>query len=135
MRMLPEANFAFTKLVVRDLEKSVAFYTAVYGLHAVHRVSGERIGGEEIDEIMLSPDPDATWSPLVLLQYVGRTAPANDEVILGFTTSDLHALLERVQAAGGTIHDPIREMPELKIRVAFAKDPEGHLSELVEVVA
>jgi predicted enzyme related to lactoylglutathione lyase len=133
--MPPESRLAFTKLVVDDLEKGVAFYSEVYGLHAVHRVRGESIGGEEIDEIMMSSDPDATWSSLALLKYVGRTAPAQGEVVLGFTTDDLPALLERVRAAGGTVHDPMKEMPELKIRVAFAKDPEGHLAELVQVLA
>ena len=47
-------SFAFTKLIVHDLEKMAAFYREVYGLHAVNRVRGESIGGEEIDEIMLS---------------------------------------------------------------------------------
>jgi predicted enzyme related to lactoylglutathione lyase len=131
----PHASFAFTKLVVGDLEKMAAFYGEVYGLHAVHRVSGESIGGDTIDEIMMSPDPDATWSALVLLEYVGRTEAPTGEVILGFTTDDLPALLQRLKAAGGRVHAPMREMPDLGIRVAFATDPEGHLAELVQVLA
>lgn len=133
--MPPESHFAFTKLVVRDLDRLVDFYGSVYGLHPVHRVRGERIGGEEIDEVMMSPDPSATWSSLVLLEYTGRPDARSDEVILGFTTDDLPALLERVEAAGGNVHAPMKEMPELKIRVAFVKDPEGHLAELVQVMA
>jgi predicted enzyme related to lactoylglutathione lyase len=137
------SSFAFTKLIVHDLEKMAAFYRDVYGLHAVNRVRGERIGGDEIDEIMLSPDPAAQWSSLVLLKYVRGEAPTNagreaspkGEVILGFTTDDLPALLERVRAAGGRIHAPTKEMPALKIRVAFATDPEGHLAELVQMLA
>jgi predicted enzyme related to lactoylglutathione lyase len=132
--MPPSASFGFTKLVVRDLEKMAAFYRDVYGLHAVNRVRGERIGAEEIDEIVLSPDPKATWSSLVLLRYLGRGASPNGEAILGFTTDDLPALLERLQAAGGRVTAPMREMPALRIRVAFATDPEGHLAELVQVV-
>jgi catechol 2,3-dioxygenase-like lactoylglutathione lyase family enzyme len=131
---MPE-TFAFTKLIVHDLERMAAFYCDVYGLHAVNRVRGESIGGEEIDEIMLSADPSAQWSSLVLLKYVPRGPCPSGEVILGFTTDDLPALLERVTKAGGRIHAPIKEMPELKIRVAFAKDPEGHLAELVQVLA
>jgi predicted enzyme related to lactoylglutathione lyase len=131
--MAPEV-FSFTKLVVHDVEKMAAFYRQVYGLHAVNRVRGESIGGEQIDEIMLSADPSEQWSSLVLLQYLGRGASPNGEVILGFTTTDLPALLERVRAAGGGITAPIKEMPELKIHVAFATDPEGHLAELVQLV-
>jgi predicted enzyme related to lactoylglutathione lyase len=133
--MPPDASFAFTKLVVRDVEKMSAFYRDVYGLHAVNRVRGESIGGEEIDEIMMSGDPNATWSSLVLLQYLGRGPSPNGEAILGFTTGDLPALLERVRAAGGGVHAPIQEMAELRLRVAFATDPEGHLSEVVQMLA
>jgi predicted enzyme related to lactoylglutathione lyase len=133
--MPPSAAFAFTKLVVHDVEKLAAFYCAVYGLYAVNRVRGESIGGEEIDEIMLSPDPTAAYGSLVLLKYLGRAPSPSGELILGFTTDDLPALLDRVRAAGGGVHAPIKEMPELKIRVAFATDPEGHLAELVQVLA
>jgi predicted enzyme related to lactoylglutathione lyase len=133
--MRPSASFGFTKLVVHDLEQMAAFYRDVYGMHAVQRVRDVRIGAEEIDEIMMSADPNAQWSSLVLLKYLGRGPAPNGEAILGFTTDDLPALLERLQEAGGRITAPIQEMPELKIRVAFATDPEGHLAELVEVVA
>ena len=131
--MPPSASFGFTKLIVHDLEKMVAFYKTVYGLHDVHRVTGESIGGEAIDEIMMSPDAEAQWSSLVLLKYVDRNASPNGEVILGFTTDDLPALCERVTAAGGGIAAPIKQLPHLGVRVAFATDPEGHLAELVQV--
>jgi predicted enzyme related to lactoylglutathione lyase len=127
------ASFAFTKLVVNDLDKLCAFYTEVYGLHAVKRVR-ESIGSEAIDEIMLSPDPKAAFGSFVLLAYPERGRSPAGEVILGFTTGDLPALLDRARAAGGGVHAPIREMPELGIRVAFATDPEGHLAELVQVL-
>ena len=132
---MPTSSFGFTKLIVHDLEKLVAFYKDVYGLHDVHRVTGESIGGEAIDEIMMSSDPNAQWSSFVLLKYVNRGASPSGEVILGFQTDDLAALCERVTAAGGGIAAPIQELPHLGVRVAFATDPEGHLAELVQVVA
>jgi len=125
---------AFTKLVVHDLETLAAFYRDAYGLHAVSRVRGERIANEEIDEIMLSTDPTASFGTLVLLEYLGRGASANGEVILGFTTDDLDGLLERVRASGGSVVESVKEMPERGIRVAFAADPEGHLAELVQLL-
>jgi predicted enzyme related to lactoylglutathione lyase len=127
-------HFSFTKLIVHDLDKMAAFYRDVYGLHAVHRVRGESIGGEEIDEIMVSTDPSAQFGSLVLLKYLARAPSPCGELILGFTTDDLPALLERVRAAGGGVHAPIKEMPELRLRVAFATDPEGHLAELVQML-
>ena len=132
--MPPSASHAFTKLIVHDLERLAAFYREVYGLHAVNRLRGESIVGEEIDEIMLSPDPRAAYGSLVLLRYLERGPSPNGELILGFTTDDLPALLDRVRKAGGRIHAPIREMPEHGLRVAFATDPEGHLAELVQML-
>jgi predicted enzyme related to lactoylglutathione lyase len=69
----------------------------------------------------------------VLLKFVDRPGTPRGEVILGFTTTDLPELLARIRAAGGTIHEEMKEMPELGLRVAFAKDPEGHLAELVQM--
>ena len=129
----PRSSYAFTKLVVGDLEKMAAFYSQVYGLREVARVQ-ERIAGAAIDEIMLGVGPDMSSGSLVLLNFVDAPPPRNGEVILGFTTDDLPALLERVRAAGGGVHDAIRQMPEMKIQVAFATDPEGHLAELVQLL-
>ena len=127
-------TLGFTKLVVHDLDRMAAFYRDAYGLHAVKRVRGERIAGEEIDEIMLAADPDDSFGSFVLLKYVGRESARTGELLLGFVTDDLPALLDRIVAAGGAVHDPMREMPELGVRVAFATDPEGHVAELVQLV-
>jgi predicted enzyme related to lactoylglutathione lyase len=129
-----ESPFSFTKLIVRDLDAMAAFYRRAYGMHAVRRVTGH-IAGEAIEEVMLSPDPAAPFGVLVLLRYADRPAIATGESILGFTTDDLPALLERVRTSGGRVHDAIRDMPEHGVRVAFATDPEGHLAELVQVLA
>ena len=133
--MPPDASYSFSKLIVHDLEKMAAFYRDVYGLHAVSRVRGQSIGGEEIDEIMRSADPAAQFGSLVLLKYLGRGPSPSGELILGFTTDDLPGLLERVRAAGGGVHAPIKEIPEMGLRVAFATDPEGHLAELVQILS
>jgi len=61
-----------------------------------------------------------------------RSTAARTEVILGFTTNDLPRLLDRVRAAGGGVHTDIRDLPDMKVHVAFATDPEGHLIEIVE---
>jgi predicted enzyme related to lactoylglutathione lyase len=129
----PQSSYAFTKLVVDDLERMAAFYSDVYGLREIARVQ-EHIAGAAIDEIMLGVGSEMSSGSLVLLKFVDAPPPRSGEVILGFTTDDLPALLERVRGAGGGVHDAIRQMPEMKIQVAFATDPEGHLAELVQVL-
>ena len=128
------STFTFTKLVVDDLEKMAGFYGSVYQLDQITRMS-DAVGGDAIEEIILGTAGALTPGALILLRYVDRPRPPGGEVILGFTTNDLPALLELVKKAGGSVHAPIKEMPELKIRVAFATDPEGHLAELVQVQA
>jgi predicted enzyme related to lactoylglutathione lyase len=128
------AAFAFTKLVVDDVDAMADYYCTVFGLHRGTRDEFEDgVGGEPIDEIALTAQPGDKYGSLTLLKFVQRPAVKEDETILGFTTSDLPALLERVQRAGGDVLGPIKEHPDHGIRVAFARDPEGHLNELVEI--
>jgi len=128
------ATLTFTKLVVDDLEAMADYYCSVFGLHRGSRDEFEDgVGGEPIDEIALVARPGDTFGSLSLLKFLNRPAAKNDEVILGFTTPDLSALLDRVKRGGGTVFGKLKEMPEYGIRVAFVRDPEGHLSEVVEM--
>jgi lactoylglutathione lyase len=128
----PSPTFSFTKLIVADLERMAAFYRDVYGLNQIARVQAH-IGPDAIDEIMLGVGTEVSPGSLVLLKFLERLPPQNGEVILGFTTDRLPALLDRLRSAGGRIHADIKEMPELGLKVAFATDPEGHLAEIVQM--
>lgn len=126
---------AFTKLVVDDLDAMADYYCAVFGLHRGRRDQfDDGVGGEPIDEIALVANAGDPYGVLSLLKFEKRPVAKDDEVILGFTTPDLTQLLERVDRAGGTRVGSLKEMPSHGIRVAFARDPEGHLAELVEIV-
>jgi predicted enzyme related to lactoylglutathione lyase len=135
METIQRATLTFTKVVVDDLDAMADYYCTVFGLHRGLREQFEDgVGGEPIDEIALVASPGDPFGALSLLKFMNRAAAKNDEVILGFTTLDLSALLDRVRRAGGTLFGKVKEMPDHGIRVAFARDPEGHLSELVELV-
>jgi predicted enzyme related to lactoylglutathione lyase len=129
----PLAHFGFTKLVVADLERSAAFYAAVFGLVETGRVEAA-IAGRKISEILFAPSAPG-GATFVLLTYVGTENPAADEAILGFQTSDIDALVARAQAVGGSLHEAPRTVSEMRIRVAFVKDVEGHLIEVVQPLA
>ncbi len=126
-----KVHFSFTKLQVNDLEKSAAFYAAVCGLTELTRVDSD-IAGRPIREIMFQPTGDGA-AMFVLLQFMDQPGSGND-VILGFQTEDLAGFVERALAAGGQLADPIRSMPEHGVKVAFVRDNEGHLLEVVELL-
>ena len=126
----PRADFSFSKLVVGNLERSAAFYQAVCGLVESGRYDAE-IGGRAIREIMFRPTRNGAGT-FVLLSFVDSPRPASDEAILGFSTPDLDAFVRRARAAGGSVFQEPKTLDDMKIRVAFVKDPEGHLLEVVQ---
>lgn len=125
-------HFSFTKLVVTDLEASARFYKSVFGLQEQARVEAD-VSGRPIEEIMFGPTAPGGGS-FVLFRFLDRAEPATEEVILGFVTEDLDALVARATDAGGNVTQPPREMPEHGVRVAFVTDVEGHLIEVVELL-
>jgi predicted enzyme related to lactoylglutathione lyase len=127
-------SLSFTKLVVNDIEAMGDFYCAAFDLHRGSRDAFEHsVEGEAIDELSLVTNPNEPYGNLTLLKFVNRPPTATGEVILGFTTSDLTSLLDQIERAGGSLVGRIKTMPTHGIRVAFVRDPEGHLSELVEM--
>ena len=126
----PLAHFGFSKLVVGDLERSAAFYREVCGLVESGRFDAE-IGGRAIREILFRPT-DKGAGTLILLAYLDDPRPGAGEAILGFSTPDLDAFVTRALAAGGTVFQAPKALDELKVRVAFVRDPEGHLLEVVQ---
>ena len=127
------AHFGFTKLVVVDLDASAAFYTTVFGMEEQSRVHAE-IAGRTIDEILFSATAPGA-ATFVLLRFADQTTASQAEVILGFITDDIDTLFERAQAAGGAVAQAVEAQPQHGVRVGFLTDPEGHLVEVVELLA
>jgi catechol 2,3-dioxygenase-like lactoylglutathione lyase family enzyme len=124
------ADFGFAKLVVGDLERCGEFYRSVCGLVESGRYDAE-IGGRAIREILFRPTSPG-GATLVLLAYFDDARPGSGESILGFSTPDLDAFVSRALAAGGSLFREARDMDDLKVRVAFVRDVEGHLIEVVQ---
>jgi catechol 2,3-dioxygenase-like lactoylglutathione lyase family enzyme len=123
-------HFGFTKLVVGDLEAAADFYTSVCGLTELTRVDAT-IEGRPISEILFKATAEGA-ATFVLLTYKDQPACGAGDVILGFVTEDLDAFVSRVEAAGGKIAQRAERQPEHGVKVAFVRDPEDHLIEVIE---
>jgi lactoylglutathione lyase len=123
-----DTDFMFTKLLVDDLEKAAAFYASVCGLVELQRLDAE-IAGRPVSEICYKPTYPG--GPLLILaKFHGAPKPANDELILGFSTKDLESFLKRVEEAGGHVVQQIQQDPRSGLRHAFFEDIEGHLVQI-----
>jgi len=127
------ASHTFTKLIVADLEKMAAFYQQVYGLEEIERIEST-VGADPMEEIMLGKVGEPT-GVLVLLEFRDKAPPEPGEVIVGFVTDDVEAVYAQVLACGGGIHAEIKQEPGSPYKVGLATDPEGHLAEIVEMLA
>lgn len=135
MTAVRKASFSFTKLIVDDEEAQAEYYHQVYGLNKQQRVQNDASGAAgAIREVIMGPGDTMSSESLVMFKFLDRPAPRDQEAILGFITEDLDALAERVLAHGGKHVGPIKSMPEHGVRVIFTTDPEGRLSENVELL-
>jgi predicted enzyme related to lactoylglutathione lyase len=123
-------HFAFTKLIVADLDRMAAFYEAVFGLKPQARIKAE-VTGRPIEEIVYEPTAPGA-SSFVLFAFLDAKTPAAGETITGFSCSDLDGAVEKAVALGGSVPQPARDAPEHGLRVGFIADPEGHLIELIK---
>lgn len=136
MKSARKASFSFTKLIVDDEEAMAEYYHQVYGLNKLQRVQGDSGGaGSPFREVIMGPgEAMSAAESLVMFKFLDRPAPRDQEAILGFVTDDLDALSERVLANGGKHAGVLKSMPEHGVRVLFTTDPEGRLSENVEML-
>ncbi|MCG3170578.1 MAG: hypothetical protein CALGDGBN_02145 [Pseudomonadales bacterium] len=132
--MAHETFFGFTKIIVDDLDRIAGFYKATMGFREYQRVKDD-VAGEPMEEIILIHGEQMGQSvPLIVWKFPQRKAPAESDSILGFQTANLDALVGKVVAAGGSVVQAPRDNPEHGVRVAFAKDPDGRLLELVQML-
>jgi lactoylglutathione lyase len=123
-------RFAFTKLLVGDLEAEAAFYSTALGLVARHRISGGE-GQGAYEEIVLCVAGDQEPS-LVLLRRLHQATPEPGEAVLGFVVHDVEQVVRAAEGAGGVVRSGPKIVPQAGLRVAQVEDPEGHLVELVQ---
>jgi lactoylglutathione lyase len=124
------AQFGFTKLVVADLDKSVAFYRDAFGLTETARIESE-IAGRAIEEVLFAPTSTG-GATFVLLRYLDVDVPTVGELIVGFLTSDIGTLMAKAVDAGGAVLRDAQVHADLGVTVGFVTDVEGHVIEVVQ---
>lgn len=126
-------TYIFAKTFVHDLDAMASFYENVFGLVPFGRHKDEMFG-REIDEVTYQASYPG-GPALTLIKYLDSTGPSVGEAVQGFMSDNLEALVERAIAHGGAVPEPIRDVPGFGIRVVFVLDPEGHVNEVIQMIA
>ena len=138
-------NTRHTGIVVRDLDRAIGFYEGL-GLRLWRR---EMETGSFIEQVTGLPDVRLEWAKLKapddslveLLKYHSHLVNAPHEVPpahahgcahIAFTVADVEAACARVKELGGTVTNPPALSPDKRARVAYGRDVDGIIIELVE---
>jgi catechol 2,3-dioxygenase-like lactoylglutathione lyase family enzyme len=133
-------SFQHVGLSVPDLDRAQRFYEQ--GLGMTERFRFE-VAGPGIRGVVLATDGGAC---IELLERPGSTRPATfadpPEAILSqgyghwaLGVDDLEAACERLVAAGASIVWAPRDAPQPGARMAYVRDPDGNLIELIRPAA
>ncbi|MDK2868232.1 MAG: lactoylglutathione lyase [Clostridiales bacterium] len=119
-------GYAWTTITVRDLEKSLAFYTEIAGLKLERRFSPT----EGVTIAFLTDGKSST--ELELMCHAGEEAIEHKPFIsIGFTCTSITDTITRLRERGDTFDETVYSpMPSLKF--IFANDPDGLRVQLIE---
>jgi catechol 2,3-dioxygenase-like lactoylglutathione lyase family enzyme len=124
-----KAKFIYTGIRVKDLEKSIEFYTKVLGMKVTVRAKIDAAKGE-----VVNLESEAGGHPLELNFYDKKSRFATRFVAgegldhLAFQVDDLDAALAEARGLG---YPAVLEMKTAKARWAYIVDPNGIYIELV----
>jgi lactoylglutathione lyase len=117
------AKFTYTGIRVRNLKRSVRFYTRLFGMKNLGHWKIDASGGEVVTL------KSAEGESLLELNYYPRGSPFYAKYSVGegldhlaFGFSDLDAAIARARRIG---HPVIKEMKGKTGRWAYIKDPDG----------
>ncbi|WP_150293509.1 VOC family protein [Sphingobium estronivorans] len=126
---LPPGTFQ-AKQIVRDLDRSAAFYQHVFGIVPAMRFKSV-MNHRPMEEILFK-FPDGGHVPLVLIKFLDDGAVSHDQTVHVFFTDDIDGLIERVVQNGGQIAEQ-RNDRQHRALIAFWHDLEGNLLETVQM--
>lgn len=113
---------------VTDIERSIAFWDQVMGIPLQSRTEIPGV----LEAVLQAPEGG---SRIQLAQWLDRDGPIDMGSALWkiyVNTSDVHALFDRAVAAGCEVVSEPQRLDRWPVSVAFVKDPDGYLLELIE---
>ena len=120
MSMLASANpLVWFEIPANDLERAIAFYSAVFDIEMQPLDLGElRFGFFPMQE-------GAPNGAGALVQHSGMYWPSHEGTLVYFSVHDIEAVLARVEAHGGRIFQHRKEVGSFGF-VGFFEDSEGN---------
>lgn len=120
-----KAQFSYTGIGVRDLDRSVKFYTEHLGIKFIGRYKIKETNGETAEL-----KSDGSDQMLELNWYSDRTEYKNGDEVdhLAFEVEDVDSVLVELRAQGFEV--AMEPFDEGRSRLAFIKDPDGIWIEL-----
>jgi len=142
-------SFFHTGFVVKDLEKSVAFYSEVLGMRIAGRVERK---GEFANQLLGFPDAHIKGAlvdkgeghQLELIQYInppsGPGGIARNDLgasHLAFFVDDIEAFYAETKERGLSFNNPPAALADdqghVQCKALYAQDPDGNWLEFVEI--
>ena len=128
--MVMKSKFTYAGIRVKDLERSIDFYTKLLGMKVVGRGKVEQTKGETVG---LASEEGGF---ILELNYYAEDSPYNFEYVMGegldhlaFKVDDLDKALEEAKKAG---YRTVLEMKTEGGRWAYIEDPNGIWIELFQ---
>lgn len=113
---------------VSDLDRSIRFYEDVIGITVRMRVEGDGI-----TEVMLGGDGGGQMQLARHDDHDGPIEHGNALLKIYFTVDDAVDMCRRVAEGGGEIESQPQRLEKWPATMAFVRDPDGYLIELLQV--
>lgn len=125
------ARFLHTMLRVGDLDRSINFYTKAFGMHELRRRDVPD-GKYTLAFVGYGDEESNTAIELTYNYGVEKYEPGTAFGHLAVGVPDVAGSCERAVEAGGVITRPAGPVKFGTTIIAFVRDPDGYLIELVE---
>ena len=125
-------RLAHTMIRVRDLEKSLDFYTRILGMQVLRQ---KEYPGGKFTNTFVGYGPEETHTAIELTYNWDQEEPydmGNGWGHVALEVPDVYAACEALQSVGAKITRPPGPMKNGTRVIAFVEDPDGYKVELLE---